>query len=101
MDASRFCRGAARARPAALLHQGGAQAVRDRTEQVTDSGYATEPAAKLMDNPSGDVGQFTGSVETAFIRADLDAAGLSLDKISERALVSAAVSTSHARPRRG
>lgn len=54
---------------ATVLYQGGGAAVADWTAKVNDQGFATEQAARLMDNLAGDVEKFSGSVETAFIQA--------------------------------
>ena len=50
------------------LYQAGEQGVRDWTDAVSESGYASEIAAKKTDNLKGDLEQLGGAVETAFIR---------------------------------
>lgn len=50
------------------LYQAGEQGVRDWTSAVSESGYASEIAAKKTDNLKGDLEQLGGAVETAFIR---------------------------------
>ncbi len=54
---------------AKVIYSGGAQAVKDWTAAVSDSGYAADQARLLMDNLSGDVEELTGSLETAFIQS--------------------------------
>lgn len=50
------------------LYQAGEQGVRDWTDAVSESGYASEIAAKKTDNLKGDLEQLGGAVETSFIR---------------------------------
>ena len=50
------------------LYQAGEQGVRDWTDAVSESGYASEVAAKKTDNLKGDLEQLGGAVETSFIR---------------------------------
>lgn len=50
------------------LYQAGEQGVRDWTNAVSESGYASEIAAKKTDNLKGDLEQLGGAVETSFIR---------------------------------
>jgi TP901 family phage tail tape measure protein len=54
---------------ARILYAGGAEAVDKWTASVNDQGYAAETAAIKMDNLSGDLEQFKGSLETALIGA--------------------------------
>lgn len=57
------------------LYEGGGKAVADWTGKVDDQGYAAETAAIKMDNLKGDLEQFTGALETAFIGAGGGAQG--------------------------
>lgn len=50
------------------LYQAGEQGVRDWADAVSESGYASEIAAKKTDNLKGDLEQLGGAVETSFIR---------------------------------
>lgn len=50
------------------LYQAGEQGVRDWTDAVSESGYASEIAAQKTDNLKGDLEQLGGAVETSFIR---------------------------------
>jgi TP901 family phage tail tape measure protein len=52
---------------ARILYEGGAKAVREWQNSVTDAGYASRQAGQLMDNLAGDVEELQGSLETAFI----------------------------------
>jgi TP901 family phage tail tape measure protein len=52
---------------ATVLYEGGARAVKEWQDRVTDAGRASRQAGQLMDNLSGDVEQLQGSLETAFI----------------------------------
>ncbi|MGW8565651.1 phage tail tape measure protein [Isoptericola sp. NPDC055881] len=52
-----------------VLYDAGAEKVRKWTKDVDDQGYAAKTAAARLDNLSGDIEAFGGSVETAFIRA--------------------------------
>lgn len=56
-------------RAATVLYDAGAEGVRTYTQAVTDHGAAARMAAIQMDNLAGDWEQFTGSVETALIKA--------------------------------
>ena len=55
-------------RGANYLYQAGEQGVRDWTDAVSESGYASEIAAQKTDNLKGDLEQLGGAVETSFIR---------------------------------
>lgn len=55
-------------RAANYLYAGGEQAISDWTDAVSESGYASELAAKKTDNLKGDLEQLGGAVETSFIR---------------------------------
>jgi hypothetical protein len=55
-------------RAATVLYQLGASGVRDYVSAVNDQGAAQRVAAQQLDNLSGDVEVFRGSVETALIR---------------------------------
>ena len=50
------------------LYQAGEQGVRDWTDAVSESGYASEIAAQKTDNLKGDLEQLGGAVEASFIR---------------------------------
>lgn len=52
---------------ARILYKGGAGAIQEWTNNVNDSGYAAETAAMKLDNLSGDIEAFMGSLETALI----------------------------------
>ena len=54
-------------RAANVLFQQGAAGIQAWTDKVDDAGYAAETAATKMDNLSGDIEAFMGSVETALI----------------------------------
>lgn len=56
-------------RAATVLYDAGAEGVRNYTQAVTDHGAAARMAAIQMDNLAGDWEKFTGSVETALIKA--------------------------------
>jgi hypothetical protein len=56
-------------RAAAVLYQQGADGISDWTAKVNDQGYAADTAAARLNNLSGDIEQFTGSLETALINA--------------------------------
>lgn len=60
---------------AQILYREGAAGVEKWTAAVNDEGYAAETAAIKLDNLSGDVEQFTGSIETAFINAGQSSQG--------------------------
>ncbi len=53
---------------AKIAYEGGAAAAVQWRGKVEQAGYATEQAAKLMDNLSGDVEKLGGSLETVFIK---------------------------------
>jgi TP901 family phage tail tape measure protein len=54
-------------RAASVLYSEGAEGIRDWTAAVDDQGYAADVAATRLDNLSGDLTIFRGSIETAFI----------------------------------
>lgn len=54
---------------ARILYAEGADAVRDWSQQVDDSGFAAETAATKLDNLKGDIEAFTGALESALIGA--------------------------------
>lgn len=54
---------------AKIIYQDGAKGVRDWTAAVSDSGFAADQAATLMDNLSGDVERLGGSLETNLVRS--------------------------------
>lgn len=54
---------------ATALYKAGAGGVAEWTGAVTDSGFAAEQAAILLDNLKGDFEALTGSLETGFIAA--------------------------------
>jgi len=56
-------------RAAAIIFKDGAKGVAEWQGKVNDSGYAAETAATRLDNLSGDMEQFKGSLETALIGA--------------------------------
>jgi hypothetical protein len=58
---------------ARVLYAGGADAVRDWTAAVDDTGYAAETAAMRLDNLTGDVEGFGGAADTAFIKTGAQA----------------------------
>lgn len=60
---------------ARILYAGGADAVQDWTKKVNDAGFAQEQAAAKLDNLSGDLEAFRGSVETALIQGGSAANG--------------------------
>ncbi|GAA2184935.1 phage tail tape measure protein [Brooklawnia cerclae] len=62
-------------RAANVLYEQGADGIEDWISQVNDSGYASEAAATRMDNLSGDIEQFKGSLETLMITAGEGAQG--------------------------
>lgn len=62
-------------RAANVLYEEGAEGIAEWTEKVDDSGYAAEVAAVRMDNLKGDIEEFTGSLETAFIKTGEGANG--------------------------
>ena len=62
-------------RAANIVVEAGAEGVRHWTEEVSAQGYAADLAAKKLDNLSGDVEAFMGSVETALIRGGSTATG--------------------------
>lgn len=52
---------------ARVLYAAGAEGVRQWTQDVSESGYAAEVAARRLDNLKGDLEEFGGAVETAMI----------------------------------
>lgn len=68
--------GADAIRAATIIYGEGGQGVRDWTEQVTDSGYASEVAAEKLDNLAGDLEGLKGSIETALIQGGSKATGV-------------------------
>ena len=62
-------------RAAAVLYEQGARGVAEWSDRVNDAGYAAETAATRLDNLSGDIEAFKGSLETALIGAGSGANG--------------------------
>jgi TP901 family phage tail tape measure protein len=62
-------------RAANVLYADGAQGIDEWNKKANDQAYAAETAAIKMDNLSGDLEQFKGSLETAFIGAGDGAQG--------------------------
>lgn len=56
-------------RAANVLYTEGADGIGDWIDKVDDSGYASEVAAKRLDNLKGDVEKLAGAFDTAFIQA--------------------------------
>ncbi|MDM8084751.1 phage tail tape measure protein [Cellulomonas cellasea] len=56
-------------RAANILYTQGEVGIRDWIAAVDDQGYAAQVAATRMDNLKGDIEEFTGALETAFIQA--------------------------------
>lgn len=53
---------------ARVLYEGGAKAVNQWTDEVNESGYAAEQAARRQDNLAGDIEKLGGAMDTALIR---------------------------------
>lgn len=56
-------------RSANVLYQQGAAGIRDWTAKVDDAGYASDTAARLTNNLSGDVERLTGSLDSLAIKS--------------------------------
>lgn len=54
-------------RAATILYEAGAAGVEEWANNVNDSGYAAEQAARLTDNLAGDLDRLKGALENAFI----------------------------------
>lgn len=54
---------------ATILYDAGAKGVRKWTKEVNDQGYATDTANQKLNNLAGDWERFTGTLESAFIKA--------------------------------
>lgn len=61
--------GNAQLQGANVLYREGAKGVRTWTKNVNDAGFAADTAAKKTDNLAGDWERFTGSLESAFLKA--------------------------------
>ena len=58
-----------------ILYEEGAEGIEAYTDQVNQSGFAQQQAAKLTDNLKGDVEQLGGAFESAFIKIGSGANG--------------------------